>query len=99
MFITKLVTFISRKEFKDLYDVSHLAEKIELSQFKEKKNIIQLIQDSIQTIQQEDIQKMFKLAFRNIDLKFKNLKEPHLRKFTEETINKLRIIINKINRA
>ncbi|MBI5065631.1 nucleotidyl transferase AbiEii/AbiGii toxin family protein [Candidatus Woesearchaeota archaeon] len=99
MFITKLVTFISRKEFKDLYDISHLSEKIDLAQFKEKENTIKLIQEAINVIQQEDIQKMFKLAFRNIDLKFKNLKEPHLKKFTEETISKLRRTINKLNKG
>jgi len=96
MFITKLVTFISRKEFKDLYDIAHLTDKIDIKKFKDKQNIIILIQDAITTIKQEDIQKMFKLAFRNINLKFKNLKEPQLDKFIQEITKKLRIIINKL---
>ncbi len=98
LFITKLVTFISRKEFKDLYDIECLVDKINLEKFEGKENVIKLIQDSIQTIQQEDINKMFKLAFRNIDLKFKNLKEPQLKNFIQQTINKLKIVINKIRR-
>ncbi|MBI4918443.1 nucleotidyl transferase AbiEii/AbiGii toxin family protein [archaeon] len=98
MLITKLITFMNRKEFKDLYDVSYLAEKTNLDKFKGKKETIKLIEDAITTMQQEDIKKMFKLAFRNVDLKFKNLKESQLQNFVEETIKKLRIMINKLKK-
>jgi predicted nucleotidyltransferase component of viral defense system len=98
MFITKLVTFISRKEFKDIYDIAHLVDKIDIKQFIGKENVIKLIQDTIQTILQEDLNKMFKMAFRNVDLKFKKLKESRVETFIKETVNKLRIIVNKLKK-
>ncbi len=98
IFITKAVTFVNRKEFKDLYDIAHLIGKINIKSFKKKENVIQLIEEVIQIIQQEDINKMFKLAFRNVDLRFKNLKESQLEDFIKKTTNMLRILANKLKR-
>ena len=39
LFIGKLITFIGRKEFKDLYDVSHMLPKINLKVFKGNPNV------------------------------------------------------------
>ncbi|MBI2667517.1 nucleotidyl transferase AbiEii/AbiGii toxin family protein [Candidatus Woesearchaeota archaeon] len=96
IFITKALTFVNRKEFKDLYDISYLIRKVDIALFKKKENVIQLIEEVIQTIQQEDIKKIFKLAFRNVDLKFKNLKETELNNFIKKTINELGVLINKL---
>ena len=96
IFITKALTFVNRKEFKDLYDISHLVRKVNMASFKKKENVIQLIEEVIQTIQQEDLKKIFKSAFRNVDLKFKNLKESQLDNFIKKTINELRVLINKL---
>lgn len=95
-FVAKAAAFVNRKEFKDIYDMAYLMDKINISSFKNKENTIQLIQNVIRAVQEEDIKKMFKLSFRNIDLRFKNLKEPQLEKFIQKTIKELRILVNKL---
>ena len=98
MFVGKAIAFISRKEFKDIYDLSFLMKKIKVENFKKKENVVTLLEDVIEIVQKEDIQKMFRLAFRNVGLRFKDLKEPQIKEFCEKLIMGLRILINKLKR-
>ena len=98
LFVTKALTFINRKEFKDIYDISYLIEKVDENLFKEKENVIDLLQNTIAATKNEDIKQLYKIAFRNVDLKFKNLKESELEQFIQKTIKKINILINKLKR-
>ena len=97
LFITKMVTFINRREFKDLYDVAHLITHINISTFRSNKNVIHLIEEFIAVIVNEDALKLFKNAFRNVDLRFKDLKEHEVEQFCSKTIRSLRLLKNKIS--
>ncbi len=96
MFITKLTAFINRKEFKDLYDISHLIPIINIDKFKHNPNVINLIDNLISTILNQDITLLFKNAFRNVDIRFKDLKESEMEKFTSKTVRDLRILKNRL---
>jgi predicted nucleotidyltransferase component of viral defense system len=96
MFITKMITFIDRKEFKDLYDVSHLISLINIKTFKRNIKVIDLIDKFIGAVLNEDVMMLFKDAFRNVDLMFKGLKESEVPRFTSKTIRNLRILKNKL---
>ena len=96
LFIGKLLTFIGRKEFKDIYDVHHMMNKVSLKAFKGNANVIKLLDDAINTIQSENIVQLYRKAFRNVDLRFKSLKESEVEKFASKTARELRIFRNKI---
>ena len=96
LFIGKCITFINRKEFKDIYDIKHMLPKIDLETFRNNPNVVKLIDDLIKAIQSEDMPSLYKSAFRNVDLRFKDLKEPQIKTFTEKLIRDLRIFKNKI---
>ncbi len=96
LFITKMVTFINRREFKDLYDIAHLITHINIHIFRHNKNVINLIEEFITAIANEDALKLFKNAFRNVDLRFKDLKEHEVGQFCSKTIRSLRILKNKL---
>lgn len=98
MFIAKAVTFVNRKEFKDLYDLTHLIDKIDPSLFRKKENVADLIQEAIETTQQEDVKRLYKIAFRNVDLRFRDLKESQLDLFIKNAVRKLRILTNKLRK-
>lgn len=98
IFITKAVTFVNRKEFKDIYDISHLTGKIDVHMFKKGAKVANLINNVIGIIQSEDIKELYKIAFKNVDLKFKDLKEHDLNKFLTMTLRKLNILVNKLNK-
>ncbi|PIN81218.1 hypothetical protein COV11_02375 [Candidatus Woesearchaeota archaeon CG10_big_fil_rev_8_21_14_0_10_30_7] len=98
LFVTKAVTFLSRKEFKDLYDLNHLIKKIKIDIFKKKIPVIKLLDNVLIELEKEDILKMFKLAFRNVDLKFKDLNESNLDKFIDKLTKSLRNTINKLKK-
>ncbi len=95
MFISKSLAFVQRKEFKDLYDLSYLAPKIALEKIVKKKEVAELLQRVITTAQNHDTASMFKLAFRNADLKFKNIQLSKIDEFVAAAIQKIR----KIQRA
>lgn len=97
IFITKSITFINRKEFKDLYDISHLLPKIDIKTFIHNKNVINLVDSLTRIIEKEDILALYKSAFRNVDLRFKDLKQSQLDAFVLKLIRNLRIFKNKIS--
>ena len=54
--------------------------------------------DLINTIQSEDIIILYKNAFRNVDLRFKDLKESQIKAFTGKLIGDLSLFKNKIKK-
>lgn len=96
LFIGKLITFTGRKEFKDLYDISHMMPKIDLKVFKGNPNVGALIDDALNTIETSDIVSLYKKAFRNVDLRFKSLKESEIEGFVQKLTRDLRVLKNKI---
>ena len=98
MFIGKSLAFVNRKEFKDLYDLAYLAPKIAVEKIVKKKEVAELLQRVIDTAQAQDIKIMFKLAFRNVDLKFKDMKGSKIEEFVAATIHKIRKVIRTLQR-
>ena len=96
LFVTKMATFINRKEFKDLYDITYLLSHIDITLFKHNPNVIHLLDDVIHTILNEDVARLFKNAFRNADLGFKDLKESEVEQFSSKTLRSLRILKNTL---
>lgn len=96
IFISKMITFIDRKEFKDIYDVAHLMKRIDIDKFKHNQNIINLIDEFISVVLSQDVTKLFKNAFKNVDLRFKDLKESQVGQFSSKLVRKLRILKNKL---
>lgn len=98
MFIGKSIAFVQRKEFKDWYDLAYLAPRVEVEKIIKRKEVAELLQRVIDTAQEHDIKTMFKLAFRNVDLRFKDMKEPKIEEFSRATIQKIRKVINTLQR-
>ena len=98
IFVAKAVTYLNRREFKDLYDLSCLIKKIDYRLFKKKENAAELIREVVQAMQEEDVKKAYQLAFKNVDLRFKDLKESELEHFIKKTAKRLHILANKLNK-
>lgn len=98
MFIGKSIAFVNRKEFKDLYDLAYLAPKIAPEKIVKKKEVAELLQQVINSAQNQDTNTMFKLAFRNVDLKFRDIKESKINEFVAGTIQKIRKVISALQR-
>lgn len=98
LFIGKSVAFVNRKEFKDIYDIAYILPKLDLKTFRNNPKVVALIDDLINTIQDEDMVALYKRAFRNVDLRFKYLKESEIDAFVMKLSRELRILKNKISR-
>lgn len=96
MFIGKSITFVNRKEFKDIYDIKHMLPKLDLKTFRDNPHVAALIDDLINSVQSEDMVSLYKNAFRNVDLRFKDLKESEIETFIAKLIRNLRIFKNKV---
>lgn len=96
LFIGKAVAFVNRKEFKDIYDIKHMLPKLDIKIFKSNLNAVALIDCLINEIQKEDMITLYKNAFRNVDLRFKDLNESKIKIFIDKLIRDLRIFRNKI---
>ena len=97
MFVGKLLTYASRKEFKDLYDIAYLLKTVEPSQFPEPEKLADLVDNVLDVLENEEgLVKSYKKAFRNVDLRFKNLKENQVTDFIEKTKRDLRTFRNRL---
>ena len=68
LFVTKMITFINRKEFKDLYDLAYLIPYINIARFKHNQNVINLIDEFINTILNQDVIRLFKNTFNQCNI-------------------------------
>lgn len=98
LFIGKSFAFINRKEFKDVYDIGHMLQKLDLRIFRNNPKVVALIDDLIITIENENMISLYKKAFRNADLRFKSLRESGIEAFVAKLIRELRILKNKVKR-
>ncbi|MBI2137880.1 nucleotidyl transferase AbiEii/AbiGii toxin family protein [Candidatus Woesearchaeota archaeon] len=96
LFVGKAVAFVSRTEFKDIYDIAHMLGKIDIESFRNNKNVIELLDSLIESVQKKDALALYKAAFRNVDLHFKDVKEHDTEKFVANLIRDLRVLRNRL---
>ena len=96
LFIGKSITFIGRKEFKDIYDIAHMMPELDVKIFRGNSSVVALIDDLMNEIENEDTIALYRRAFRNVDLRFKSLKESEIEAFIAKLLRDLRILKNKI---
>ena len=91
-----MLSFVDRNEFKDLYDIYYLLDKVDINLFRKNENVVELIEKVLNVIEKENILDLYKKAFRNVDLRFKDLKQTGLESFILKLVRKLRVLENKI---
>ncbi len=96
MFVAKLLTFESRKELKDLYDISHLVRIVEPGSFEKKRKLGALVERVIGIMKIGDLESSYGKLLGNIDLRFKNLKEKNVGPFLVKTERVLRKFRNEL---
>jgi len=97
MFLSKLRTFNSRKEFKDLFDISFLRSRVEPGLMdREAASTIDL---TLAILDDEDLIASYRKMLRDIDLRFGRLKEQNVDRFVEKTRRNLRILGNVLRKG
>lgn len=97
IFITKMITFTNRREFKDLYDLSYLLPKVDITPFIRNREVIKLIDNLIRILGEEDVVRLYRSAFRNVDLRFRDLKPSQVGSFVSRFVKNMRILRNKLS--
>ena len=98
MFVSKLLTFSSRENLKDFFDIHYLLKKVRPMDFSEPSKLADLIDRVIARCDEHALTKVFKETLRNLDLRFKNLKEKNLDDFVERTLRGLKSFRNELRR-
>ena len=75
MFISKVVTFTARKEFKDFIDIAFMLPKINLKVFENRVELAELLQKLVDTIDERSMVKQYNFISKNVDLKIKKLRK------------------------
>lgn len=66
--------------------------------FPEPGKLVELIDRVLEIMDKDDVVKSYKKAFRNVDLRFKDLREPQVIGFIEKTKRELRAFRNELNK-
>ena len=98
MFISKVITFTARQEFKDFIDIAFILPKIDLTVFDNKPKLAELLQKLIDTIDEQTLIKHYNLLSRNIDLKIKGMRKGEVNKLITRTFRDIRSAINILRR-
>jgi len=99
MLVMKLLTFVSRENLKDLFDIYHLLRTVKPSELQESNKVADLVDKVIDICEQPDLIRIFKRTLENIDLHFQDLKEKNLSTFIERTIKALKAFRNQLRRS
>jgi predicted nucleotidyltransferase component of viral defense system len=98
MFISKVVTFTQRQEFKDFVDIAFLLPKIDFTVYENKKKLAELLQRMIKVVDEEALRKRYELMSRNVDLRIKGFRKGEIYKLIERTFRDIRVAINILKR-
>ena len=96
MFVGKLLTYESRKELKDIYDIAHLLRSVEARGFKERKKVAELVNRVIESAGDEALATSYERLLDSIDLRFKNLRSKNVKSFLKRTLRELRVFRNEL---
>ena len=99
MLVDKLLTFSSRGELKDIYDISLLLEKVDAGSFKEKIKIADLVQMAIVRCSDKETLVDFRKEMKATDLRFRYLKESIVDSFIIRTVRNLRRFDNELRKS
>jgi predicted nucleotidyltransferase component of viral defense system len=98
MFISKVITFTSRGEFKDFIDIAFMIPKIELNVIENKIEMAKLLEKLIDTTDENSLIKQYNFISKNVDLKIKSIRKGDINKLIARTYRDIRITINKLKR-
>jgi predicted nucleotidyltransferase component of viral defense system len=99
MLVMKLLTFVSRENLKDVFDIYHLLRLVKPSELQEPNKVADLVDKVIDRCEQPTLITIFKKTLENIDLHFQDLKEKDLLAFIEKTTKALKIFRNQLRRS
>jgi hypothetical protein len=98
MFISKIITFTERQEFKDFIDIAFMLPKIDLTIYENKTELAKLIQRLIDTVDERSLIERFEFLSRNVDLKILGLRKGEVRNLITRTFRDLRSAVNLLKK-
>ncbi len=98
MFISKVITFTIRQEFKDFIDIAYMLPKIDFTVFENKNKLAELLQRLIDTIDEKSLTERHGLMSKNVDLKIRGLRKGEIHKLIARTFRDIRVAINVLKR-
>jgi predicted nucleotidyltransferase component of viral defense system len=98
MFISKVITFTERQEFKDFIDIAYMLPKIDFTVYDNKKKLAELLQRMIESVDEKTLIKRYDSISRNVDLKIKGLRKGEIYRLIERTFRDIRVAINVLKR-
>jgi predicted nucleotidyltransferase component of viral defense system len=99
MLVDKLLTFSSRGELKDIYDISLLLEKVDAGSFKERIKVAGLVQRAGVRCCAKDTLVDFRKEMQAADLRFRYLKESGVDSFLTRTVRNLRRFESELRKS
>ncbi len=96
MLVSKLLTYESRKELKDIYDIAHLVRMVNAEDFDEPEKVAGLVERTIEITGDEALVDSYGKLLQRIDLRFKNLRRSGVKGFFKRTRRELRIFRNQL---
>ncbi len=96
MLVGKLLTYESRKELKDIFDIAHLVRLVREEDFGEREKVAELVERTIEITGDEALVDSYGKLLSSIDLRFKNLRRSDVRAFLKRTRRELRISRNQL---
>jgi predicted nucleotidyltransferase component of viral defense system len=98
MMIEKLNAFVDRKHLKDIFDVYHLQRTVDWDRYMEPEAVIKLIDMALLELEDRTLIEDFKIALRDTDLRFRDLKENGVGSVIDRTIKDLKKSRNILSR-
>jgi len=99
MLVGKLLTYESRRELKDIYDIAHLLRMVEARAFEKREKLAELVGRIIESIRDDALIKSYERLLESIDLRFKNLRSKNVKNFLERTRRDLWVFRNELLKA
>jgi predicted nucleotidyltransferase component of viral defense system len=98
MFISKVVTFTERQEFKDFIDIAYMLPKVDFTLYENRDKLAELLERMIESVDEDTLIRRYNSISRNVDLKIRGLRKGEVNRLIERTFRDIRVAINVLKR-
>lgn len=98
LFISKIIAFTDRSDFKDFIDISYMLPKIDFNIYENKNELAKILQKLIDSTNEERLVLRFNSIIQNVDLKIRDFRKSDLTNLVTKTLRGLRSAINVLKR-
>ena len=98
LFISKIITFTARSEFKDIIDIGFMLPHINFDLYENRTELVPILQKMVDSVDESELISRYESISKNVDLRIRDIRKVQMKSFIQKTMRVIRSAINVLKR-